>query len=160
MATTACKVKVFGMRFSFLFMTAFMLAVLTLSIPFCYRASQASVGDFRGASAVFVPASGVSKARTGEGAFWGVTADRLHIDIYTDSSNTHDYQKAVWRYQSEIDRRTAREAESASLRVRRNMLKTYEREYIRSVSEGGSCAAGRSVQVRNWLKAIERILPS
>jgi hypothetical protein len=154
------KAKIFGVKLPFLFVTVFILAVLTVSIPFFSCASRASMGNARTFMAVFAPAAGSGETPMGGDAFWGAASDRLHIDFYAGASDTHDYQKAVSRHRSEADRRAAREAEGASLRVWHNMLKTYEREYIRSVYEGGSCATGRSVCVRNCLKAIERTLPS
>jgi hypothetical protein len=152
--------KVLRNKFLFLFVSVFALAVWTASIPFFYCVGQAAVGGAHDPSPTFVTVSGSSEARGGGNAFLDAAVGRLYIDSFTGSSDSYDYQKAVWRHQSEADRRTAREVEMASLRVWRDTLKTYETEYIRSVTEGGSCAVGRSVDVRDWLKAIERILPS
>jgi hypothetical protein len=150
--------KVSGDRF---FLTSvFMLAVLTMSVSclsFCARQDFGS--DFRASAPAFISLSGSIDAQRGCDAFLGA-ADPFYIDIYADASSSCDYEKVVSRHQSEIDRKIARDVESASLHVLRHMLKAYETEYLRSAAPCAARWTGSSAGVRGCRKAIECILPS
>ncbi|MDR0649549.1 MAG: hypothetical protein LBF92_09475 [Synergistaceae bacterium] len=144
----------------FLFVAVFALAVLALRVPLFYGVSSVFSGDALSLSEASAAPRGANEAQRGMDVFWDGTTYRLHVDIYADSYDAHDYQKAAWRHQPETGRRTARDAAGMSPRSLRSMVKAYESEYIRSAAASGFCAVGSSADMKNWLKAIERLLPS
>ena len=151
------KVKVSGVKLPFLFVAVFALTVLTLRVPFFYSAPRAFSMYSLAPSEVSAAASETQRSGA---VFWGEMTDRLDAYICPYSYDAHDYQKATWRHQPETGRRTARDAAGMSPRSLRSMVKAYESEYIRSAAASGFCAVGSSADMKNWLKAIERLLPS
>ncbi|MDR1515878.1 MAG: hypothetical protein LBS45_09295 [Synergistaceae bacterium] len=142
-------------RDRFLLVSVILFAVSTLSIS-CLSFTYCARPDFISGSPASPVVFGAGEAQGSGGTFLGA-AGPFNIDLFAGVSPSYDYEKTASRHQSEIDRRTVREVESASFHVLRHTLKAYETEYLRS---DVSRRAGSSSDVRDWRKAIERILPS
>jgi hypothetical protein len=149
---------VFTKRFFFSLAAVFVLAVLTLYVPFA-GVVRFVFPDSAYGSSEFALSGARDSQENGKDLFCAAI-DRLHVDLHAGFSSLDDCQKAIWGHQSGSDRKTIREVESASFRVLHNLLKTYETEYIRSVTEGRKGIIGLSANVMEWHEALAHVLPS
>jgi hypothetical protein len=153
---------VFKGRFFFVLTAVFALTVLTLSLPFAASARYALLDSASGSGEFALSDADGSQGGVNANALFSEAIDRLHVDLYGSPSLSalDDSQKAILGHQSEADRKTIREVESASFSVLHNLLKTYETEYIRSVTEGGKGITALSANVMEWRAALVHVLPS
>jgi hypothetical protein len=146
-------------RFFFALVAFFALSALSFSVPFASGMAGNAPG---GALVPELVSSEAGGLRHSGSVFSCVTACGLYVDLHGASPSfaLDDCQKAIWSHRSEEPRKTAREARSVSFHVFQNLLKAYETEYVRSITEGGKNMAGLYAGVREWREALTHVCPS
>ncbi|MDR0615357.1 MAG: hypothetical protein LBG29_00980 [Synergistaceae bacterium] len=145
-------------RFFFVSVTFFVLCALSFSMPFAGGVSS----HVSSGGALLTEFASPGGLRHGGNVFSGVAAGGFHVDLYDapPSFALDDCQKAIWGHRSEEFRKAEREARGASFHVLQNLLKAYETEYVRSITEGGKNMAGLYAGVREWREALTHVCPS